>query len=62
MPSIGLEKIKKDCPKCGCSKEKIEYWNCGPIVYIMCPECRYHITEGKEALMGKLFETWNEEK
>lgn len=61
MPVTGHNKIKRDCPKCGCSREKIELWNCGPIVYIKCPNCRFRISEGVEAPLGKLFETWNEE-
>lgn len=63
MPIIGLPDIKKNCPKCGCSREKIEYWNCGPIVYIRCPICSYRLDESVDTPLGidKLFSTWNGE-
>ena len=57
MPIIGYKDIRKDCPRCGCSKDKIEYWNCGPIVYICCPNCRYRLDESIDTPIGidKLF-------
>ncbi len=54
--------MEYSCPKCGCEKDKIEYWNCGLIVYLFCPECRFHMNEGVDAPFGKLFDTWNERK
>lgn len=59
MPSIGDERIKADCPKCGYNNQKIEFWNCGPITYIKCPQCGYTVREGVNATIGMLFETWN---
>ena len=60
MPITGYGMIRRDCPVCGCSKDKIEYWNCGPIVYIKCPCCKYSVREGVDTPYGKLLETWNE--
>ena len=60
-PILGNKNIKKGCPKCGCPKERIEYYNCGPIVYIRCPDCKYRMTEGVEAPIGELYETWNKQ-
>ena len=59
MPIVNCEQIKKGCPKCGCDKSRVEYWNCGPVVFILCPQCRYHIREGTDAPIGRLFEAWN---
>ena len=61
MPIIGCKDIRKDCPRCGCSRDKIEYWNCGPIVYICCPNCRYRLDESIDTPIGidKLFSAWN---
>ena len=63
MPIIGCKDIRKDCPRCGCSRDKIEYWNCGPIVYICCPNCRYRLDESIDTPIGidKLFSAWNGE-
>ncbi len=62
MPLVNLEEIKANCPRCGCSREKIEYYNCGPSgVFVLCPDCRFHVnmdineTNPREAM----FDTWN---
>ncbi len=46
MPIVGEESgLKSPCPECGCEAKKIERYNCGPIVYIKCPECGYVLRE-----------------
>ena len=52
-------RVLKGCPKCGCPAEKIEYLNSGPIIRLVCPKCRFGITEGTDAPIGELKETWN---
>lgn len=63
MLQIGYKEIKANCPQCGCSRDKIEYWNCGPIVYLECPDCRFQMKECVDTPIGieKLFATWNGE-
>lgn len=63
MPKIGYKEIKANCPQCGCSRDKIEYWNCGPIVYLLCPECRLEMRECVDTPNGidEMFATWNGE-
>lgn len=63
MPVVGYKEIRRDCPKCGCTKDKIEYWNCGPEVYLRCPSCRYRLDETVDTPIGidKMFATWNGE-
>lgn len=63
MPSIDNKKIKKNCPRCGCEKKAIELCNCGPMVYVQCPRCRFRLTEGVDSASGidNMFATWNNE-
>ena len=63
MPTCNIKGVKAHCPKCMCAPEKIEYWNCGPIVKLVCPECHFHVNdgdfeEGKWTMEG-LINYWN---
>lgn len=58
-----VDGVKAQCPNCFCFPEKIEFWNCGPIVWLRCPECGFRINEaeleeGSRGLEG-LIEMWN---
>lgn len=63
MPSNHVKGIKEYCPKCYCEPEKIELWNCGPIVRLRCPECGFVIceTDLEEGKYGQeeLIKLWN---
>lgn len=52
-------RIIANCPNCGCDHSDIEYYNCGSIVYLLCPECGYTLKESIDTEMGELFTTWN---
>lgn len=53
--------IKIGCPRCGCDKKKIIYQNAGPIVRLICPECRLAVDD-REVVNGRfddIFKFWN---
>ena len=54
--------IKLDCVYCGCSKDKIQIKNSGPIIKIQCPECGYTIDRGFHNLytLEAILKRWNE--
>lgn len=56
---MAFVKITRGCSRCGCPSEKIEYKNCGPIIYIRCPECCFGMKEGRDTPLGELVPTWN---
>lgn len=45
MPSNNMKDIRASCPKCQCSPEKIEIWNCGLIIRIRCPQCGFSFSD-----------------
>jgi len=64
MPRDHVEGVKGQCPNYFCFPEKIELWNCGPIVRLRCPECGFGISEaelseGKSGL-EELVKLWNQ--
>ena len=61
MPThFDLDSIKRDCPKCNASREVIELWNCGPIIYIRCPLCNFRLYESDNAVgVAALLNSWN---
>ncbi len=54
--------IEASCPECGNEPQNIEYWNCGPIVRILCPKCRFvcNEREGYEKGYVDIFDYWNQ--
>lgn len=61
MPTNHVKGVKAHCPKCLCEPEKIEYWNCGPIVRLRCPICWFVIDEieADERTLEGLVGLWN---
>ena len=59
-----IDGLTSPCPKCGCKPEKIRYYNSGPIVRLVCPDCSYHVydyqawEQGLNGIEG-LVEYWN---
>ena len=63
MPANNLNGILADCPNCGTEPEAIEYFNCGPIVYLRCPKCKFRLNEDVECNrigMEALIKAWNQ--
>ena len=64
MPKNCVEGIKAYCPVCICEPEKIELWNCGPIIRLRCPRCGVGISESEinkqEGTVEGLIRLWNE--
>ena len=64
MPSNHVKGLKAHCPKCYGAPEKVEFWNCGPIIRLKCPECGFGIGEGdlEEGKNGleELIKLWNQ--
>lgn len=64
MPKDHIKGVIACCPRCFCEPEKIELWNCGPIVKLKCPICHYCVYDS-EPVVGRftvegLARLWNE--
>lgn len=61
MPVLGGDiGLKSPCPECGCDAAKIEYYNCGPIVYLKCPDCGYVLRDSDSFVRAVgLVNYWN---
>lgn len=64
MPSVDIKGLKANCPKCKSDPKHIEMWNCGPIVYLRCPNCNFRLRDVDVVIgmrtMDRLINLWNE--